>query len=554
MATTHDVLIIGAGHNGLVTAAYLSRAGLDVLVVERRDRIGGACVTEEPWPGYRVSTLSYLCSLLQTQIIRDLNLVEFGLHLYPKDPAFFTVFPDGRHLYFWRDMSATQRELAKFSQRDAEAYPEYESELIKLAEWVERLLVTTPPNIVRRKLSDLVALGRLGLDVVKFRDSDLIRLVKIMTQSVRGYLDERFECDQIKTTLATDGVIGTNGGPSTPGTAYIMLHHVMGGATGVRGLWGFVRGGMGSVSEAIAGAAQKAGAKIRTGSGVKKILVRNGRACGAALDSGEEITSRLVVSGADPKRTFLGMVDPADLERDFREDVEKIRIEGCSIKINLALDTLPDFTAVPGSALGPQHKATAHVCPSMDYVDRAWEDASAGRPSSHPMLEITIPTTYDDSIAPPGKHIMCIFAQYAPYRLREGDWDTQKDAFADKCIDALAEYAPNIRTSIIHRQVISPLDMEREYSLTGGNIFHGDMTIDQLFFMRPVPGWASYRTPLKGLYLCGSGAHPGGGVMGAPGYNAAREILKDWRRNRHQLSGRSEWLCSTGHLTSGWLF
>ena len=532
MSKTYDVLIIGAGHNGLVTAAYLAKAGLDVLVVERRDRVGGACVTEEPWPGYRVSTLSYLCSLLQTRIIDDLNLPKFGFHIYPKDPSFFTVFPDGRHLFFWQDMARTQEELARFSKRDAEAYPEYEHELVRLAEWVEKLLMTTPPNIIRRKFSDLIGLGRLGLDAIKFRDSDLIRMVKIMTQSVRNYLDERFESDQIKATLATDGVIGTNGGPSTPGTAYIMLHHVMGGATGVRGLWGFVRGGMGSISEAIAQSAIAAGAKVQTGSGVSKILVRGGQAYGVALDSGEEITGRIVISSADPKRTFLSMLDPADLEDSFREGVEKIHIEGCSIKINLALDSLPDFTALPGSTLGPQHKATAHICPSMDYVDRAWEDASAGRPSTNPMLEITIPTTYDDSIAPPGKHIMCIFAQYAPYHLRDGDWDSLKEGFADKCIDLIAQYAPNIPSAIIHRQVISPLDMEREYSLTGGNIFHGDMTIDQLFFMRPVAGWASYRTPLKGLYMCGSGTHPGGGVMGAPGYNAAREVLKDWRKKR----------------------
>jgi phytoene dehydrogenase-like protein len=346
---------------------------------------------------------------------------------------------------------------------------------------------------------------------------------------VRDYLDERFESDQIKTTLATDGVIGTNGGPSTPGTAYIMLHHVMGGATGVRGLWGFARGGMGAISEAIAASASARGVKIRTGVGVSRVLVRGGRAYGVALESGDEISARVIISNADPKVTFLKLVNEQDLDEGFRREVRKIRIQGCSMKINLALDALPDFTALPGSELAPQHKTTIHLCPSMDYVDRAWEDATAGRPSDNPMLEITIPTAYDDSIAPPGKHIMCIFAQYAPYSLRDSDWDTMKDVFADRCINALADYAPNLRDSIIHRQVISPLDMEREYSLTGGNIFHGDMTVDQLFFMRPVAGWARYRTPIKSLYLCGSGTHPGGGVMGAPGYNAAREVLKDWK-------------------------
>jgi phytoene dehydrogenase-like protein len=529
MMSRTDAVVIGGGHNGLVTAAYLARAGLSVTVLERRGVLGGASVTEQPWPGYKVSTLSYLCSLLQPRIINDLELPRHGYHLYPKDPSFFSTFPDGRHLFFWQNLAATQKELAKFSKRDAEAYADFEHQLARLAEWVEGLLMTTPPNIIRRKFRDLVAMGRLGLEAIKFRDPDVVHLVKIMVQSVRTYLDERFESDHIKATLATDGVIGTNGGPSTPGTAYIMLHHVMGGATGIRGLWGFARGGMGAISEAIASAAVAAGARIRTNADVSSILVRGGRAYGVALADGEELHARAVVSNADPKITFLKLLDPKDLDEEFLGEIKKIHIEGCSLKINLALDALPDFKDYPGADLGPQHKATIHICPSMDYVDRAWEDAAAGRPSDHPMLELTIPTAYDDSIAPPGKHIMCIFAQYAPYTLRDANWDSIKDGFADRCIDLLAEYAPNIRQSILHRQVISPLDLERDYSLTGGNIFHGDMTVDQLFFMRPVAGWAQYRTPIDALYLCGSGTHPGGGVMGAPGFNAAREILADWR-------------------------
>ncbi|MEN3336192.1 MAG: hypothetical protein V7641_5557 [Blastocatellia bacterium] len=529
MAKPIDAIIIGAGHNGLVTAAYLARGGLNVMVLERREVIGGACVTEEIWPGYKVSTLSYLCSLLQPKIIRELELPRYGFHLYPKDPSFFTAFPDGRHLFFWQDMAATQRELAKFSKRDAERYPDYEHQLARLAEWVEGLLLRTPPNIIRRKLGDLMALGRLGLETMRFRDPDVIHLVKIMTQSVRAYLDERFESEHIKATLSTDGVIGTNGGPSTPGTAYIMLHHVMGGATGVRGLWGFARGGMGAISRSIADAAIAHGASVRTGAAVSHILIRNGRAFGVALDSGEEIHARIVISNADPKTTFLKLVEAQAIDSDFRGEVENIRMQGCSFKINLALDRLPDFTAFPGATLGPQHKATMHICPSMEYVDRAWDDAKAGRCSERPLLELTIPTAYDDSIAPPGKHIMCIFAQYAPYGLHDGDWDSMRDVFADRCIDLLAEYAPNIRDAIIHRHVVSPMDLEQQYSLPGGNIFHGDMTVDQLFFMRPVAGWAKYRTPVEALYLCGSGTHPGGGVMGAPGHNAAREILADWR-------------------------
>lgn len=528
-----DALIIGGGHNGLVTAGYLARAGLKVIVLERRNLLGGACVTEEPWPGYKVSSLSYLCSLLQPRIIEELELKKFGYHIYPKDPSFFTAFPDGRHIFFWQDMKKTVAEIAKFSRRDAEYYPQYEEELAHLAEWVESILLETPPNIVQRRLGDLAKLGKLGLRALKLGDEGMVQMVKIMTQSVRDFLDERFESNEIKTTLATDGVIGTNGGPATPGTAYILLHHVMGGAAGARGLWGFIRGGMGAISQALAHSAEANGAVIRTNAEVDRVLVKDGKAYGVVLANGEEIRAKAVVSNADPKRTFLKLVEKQHLDEDFHRSIDNFRVEGCSVKINLALDGLPNFTAFPNtSEREPSlpHLTTMHVCPTMDYIDRAWEDAKQGRMSERPMLECTIPTAYDDSIAPPGKHIMCIFAQYAPFTLKDGFWDqTTKDQFADRCINALADYAPNIKNIIQHRQVISPFDMEVEYGLTGGNIFHGEMDLDQLFFMRPAAGWAQYRTPIRGLYLCGSGTHPGGGVMGAPGFNAAREILKDLR-------------------------
>jgi len=531
MSELFDALMIGGGHNGLVTAGYLARAGLRVIVLERRAVVGGACVTEEVWPGFKVSTLSYLCSLLQPRIIRELELERFGYRIYPKDPAFFTAFPDGRHIFFWQDLKKTVEELAKFSPRDAAIYPEYEEELQHLAEWVESLLLETPPNIVRRRLADLAAMGKLGLRTLKLGDAGLTQMIKIMTESVRDFLNERFESEEIKTTLATDGVIGTNGGPSTPGTAYILLHHVMGGAAGQRGLWGFVRGGMGGISTALARSAESAGAKIRTSAEVRQVLVKDGKAYGVALADGEEIRARIVISNADPKRTFLGLIEREHLDEEFRHQIESFRVEGSSLKINLALDGLPNFKAYPGTSLGPPHKTTMHVCPSMDYIDRAWDDAEQGRASEHPMLECTIPTAYDDSIAPPGKHIMCIFAQYAPYSLKDAQWDEgMKERFADRCLDALAEYAPNIKEIVLHRQVISPLDLEREYGMTGGNIFHGEMSLDQLFFMRPVAGWAQYRTPIRHLYLCGSGTHPGGGVMGAPGFNAAREILRDLKK------------------------
>jgi phytoene dehydrogenase-like protein len=534
MSNQTDVLIIGGGHNGLVTAGYLARAGLKVTVLERRHVVGGASVTEEPWPGFKVSTLSYLCSLLQPRIIHELELHKYGYHIFPKDPSFFTAYPDGRHLFFWQNMAQTVAEIAKFSKHDAAVYPQYENELEQLAEWVESLLLETPPNIVRRKLSDLLQMGRLGLNTLKLGDAGLVRLVKIMTQSAKDFLQERFESPEIKTTLATDGVIGTNGGPSTPGTAYILLHHVMGGAAGQRGLWGFVRGGMGGISLALAASAQAKGATIRTNASVERILVKEGRSYGVVLANGEEVTAKLVVSNAEPKRTFLQMLDSEQLEPEFRHSIESFRCEGSVVKINLALDGLPNFTAFPNKSdkvVNLPHKTTMHVCPSIEYVDRAWDDALQGHLSTHPMLECTIPTAYDNTLAPPGKHVMNIFAQYAPYRLKDDTWTPQlKDHFADRCLDALAEYAPNIKNIILHRQVISPLDMEQEYGLTGGNIFHGEMNLDQLFFLRPVAGWANYRTPIQNLYLCGSGTHPGGGVMGAPGFNAAREILKDLKK------------------------
>ncbi len=531
MATNWDAIIVGGGHNGLVTAAYLARAGRRVLVLERRAVLGGASVTEEVFPGFKVSTAAYLCSLMQERIIRELDLPRFGYRVFPKDPAFFTPFPDGSHFTMWQSQSRTCEEIAKFSRRDAAVYPDYEAHIERLAQFAERMLLKTPPNLSRLGPGDLLGLARLGWDALRMGEQERLGHIKIFTQSVADFLDPWFESEQLKVTLATDGVIGTNGGPRTPGTAYVLLHHVMGKVDGHRGLWGFVRGGMGAVSEAIAGAARAAGATIRTEAEVSKILVRDNRAEGVVLSGGEEVRARAVISNADPKRTFLGLVGEAELPRDFARAVKAIRMEGCSMKINLALSALPSFSALPGATLMPHHKSTIHICPDIDYVERAWDDAKYGRPSARPLLELTIPTTYDDSLAPPGKHIMGIFLQYAPYRLRDpelgSDWRTAKEKYADHVMDLIEEYAPGFKSSVLHRQVLSPLDLEETFGLTGGNIFHGEMSVDQLFFLRPVPGWARYRTPIDNLYLCGAGTHPGGGVMGAPGYNAAREFLRD---------------------------
>jgi phytoene dehydrogenase-like protein len=521
----YDAIVVGGGHNGLVTAAYLAKAGKRVLVLERRYQPGGACVTEEVWPGYRVSVASYLSSLLSPKVISDLELEKYGYQVDAKDPAFFSPFPDNRYLFMWQDRNKTLAEIAKFSRHDAEVYPAYEEHLERLSIVVESLLHVTPPVFPPKGVFDLPEYLKLLGKMRGLSAKEIVGLVKIFTQSAAEFLDEWFENEEIKVTLATDGVIGANGGPRSPGTAYILLHHCMGGVAGHRGLWGFVRGGMGAISNAIAASAKAAGAEIRTDAEVQTIKIENGRARGVVLRSGEEFDAPLIASNLDPKRTFLSLVDQRHLDAEFLDQIHKYRCEGTSIKINLGVSALPNFRALPGT-LGPQHRATMHICPDIDYVEKAWDDAKYGRPSTAPLLELTSPTQYDPSLAPAGKHIIGIFLQYAPYRLREGTWDELREPFTRRVLEIIDDYAPGFSSGVEHVQTLTPLDLEREYGLTGGNIFHGEMSIDQMFMLRPVSGWARYRTPIRGLFMCGSGTHPGGGVMGTPGHNAAREILK----------------------------
>ncbi len=508
-----------------MTAAYLAGAGRSVLVLERRELVGGCSVTEEVWAGYRVSTAAYLSSLLQDRIVKELELEKLGYQVDAKDPAFFSVYPDGRHFFMWQDEAKTLGEIAKFSRHDADVFPAYEAHLEKLATVVEGLLLEAPPEFPPAGIGDFLDYLKLAARLRKLGAKEMTGLVNIFTMSAADFLDQWFESPQVKVTLATDGVIGANGGPRSPGTAYILLHHVMGGVAGHRGLWGFVRGGMGAVSNAIAEAARRRGAEIRTGAGVNKILVKDGAARGVVLENGDEIAAKVVASNLDPNRTLLNLVGDCELEPEFARRIRNYRCEGTSAKINLALDGLPDFRALPG-APGPQHRATMHICPSIDYVERAWDDAKYGRPSQAPMLEMTVPTMYDATLAPEGRHVMGIFLQYAPYTLREGSWEELREPFGDRVLAIIEEYAPGFKGHVIHRQVLSPYDLEQRFGITGGNIFHGEMSLDQMFCLRPVAGSARYETPVRGLYLCGSGAHPGGGVMGAPGYNAARAILK----------------------------
>jgi phytoene dehydrogenase-like protein len=526
MSRPLDAIVVGAGHNGLVAAAYLARAGRRVLVLERREVVGGACVTEELWPGFKVSTAAYVNSLLRPEIVRDLELRRHGFALLPRNPSSFSPFPDGRSLMMGPDREQTRREVARFSARDADALPRYEAMLERVAAFIEPTLLMTPPDPWSRSPRDLLALGRLGLRFLRLgRDGP--RAIDIMTGAASALLDRWFESDQLKATLATDAIIGARAAPSMPGTAYVLFHHVMGECDGARGVWGYVRGGMGGISNALAAAARERDAEIRVNSEVARILVKDGRVRGVALADGTEIPATTVVSGCDPRVTFLRLTEPTALPAEFLDAVRAIDYSSASLKINIALSELPDFRARPGRGPGPEHRGTIHLAPDMEYIERAYDDVKYDRPSRDPVIEATIPSAVDDTVAPPGLHLMSMFVQYFPYRLREGSLDEAREAFADRCFAIMDQYAPNFRRSVIARQVLAPRDLEDRFALTGGNIFQGAMTLGQLFFLRPVPGFAQYRTPVKGLYLCGAATHPGGGVMGACGYNAAREILRD---------------------------
>lgn len=530
MATAYDIIVIGAGHNGLVTAAYLARAGVQVLVLERREVLGGACVTEELWPGYKVSTAAYVNSLLRPEIIRDLELKRHGFEMLPRNPSSFTPFPDGRSLLLGPDKALTHREISKFSAKDAEALPRYERMLERVADFLEPTLVQTPPNPWSFRPANLIQLAKLGLAFVKL-GTDGQKAVEILTGAATPILDRWFESEQLKVTLATDAIIGAMASPSMPGTAYVLFHHVMGECDGVRGVWGYVRGGMGSISNAIASAAREQGAEIRTNAEVARILVKDGVVRGVALRDGSEIWAPRVASGADAHVTFLKLMVNGDLPPEFVNAVRHIDYSSASCKINIALGELPDFKALPGTAPGPQHRGTIHISPTMDYIERAYDDAKYGRPSQSPIIEATIPSALDDTVAPPGKYVMSMFTQYFPYNLAPGlSLEQEKEKYADRCFDLMNEYAPNFKRAVIARQVLAPADLEQRFGLTGGNIMQGVMSLSSLSFMRPVPGYADYRTPVRGLYLCGAATHPGGGVMGACGYNAAREILRDLRQ------------------------
>ncbi len=540
--TQFDCLVIGGGHNGLVTAAYLARAGRKVCVLERRHILGGAASTEELWPGFRVSPAAYVISLFLPSIIRELRLEQHGLRILPRSPSSFTPLPDGRSLLMGPEPGLNQREIAKFSEKDAEAYPRYEALLEKVARELEPLLMRTAPDpLPLPKAWRPIGLGKRLRDTRSLWDmyrtmstlgGQLPEAVELLTGAARPILERWFESEALKATLATDAIIGAFASISSPGSAYVLLHHVMGEAGGARGVWGYVQGGMGALSTALEKVCLELGVEVRRECEVTQILTSNGSVQGVALADGKQLQAPVVASSIDPHWTFEKFLTPQDLPEDFRQAVSRIDYSSASAKINLALSEPPQFSCIPQAGLGPHHHGTMHIGPTLDYLERAYDDAKYGKPSQDPILEITMPTSVDNTIAPAGQHIISIFVQYAPYKLASGDWDSQKESFADRCIEVLAQYAPNVPGAILHRQVISPLDLERTYRLTGGNIFQGAMSLNQLFCFRPVPGWADYHTPLGGLFLCGAAAHPGGGVMGACGLNAATEILRSTKARK----------------------
>ena len=525
MGQHYDVIVIGGGHNGLVNAAYLAKAGKKVVVLERRHVLGGAAVTEEIIPGFLFSECSYVVSLLRPEIIRELDLPRHGLEILPLDGT-FSPMPTGDYLWRVNDHAKSIRDIRRHSRVDAEAYDEFSKMMTPLCRFVKPILSMIPPDPTTLNPKDLSQLYFLLNRFRELSSDERYTLVQLMTMSSADFLDQWFETDVLKATMSASGIIGTFLGIRSPGTAYVLLHHYMGEIDGAFRSWGFSRGGTGAISNAIGAAAREAGAEIRIKAPVAKILVKNGRACGVVLQSGEELSANVVSSSVDPHLTFEKFLEPSELPADFLEGVRRYKFRGSSGKVNLALDALPNFKCLPGP--GAHLRGAISISPGMDYMERAYDDAKYGHYSRRPYIDMVIPSLTDPSVAPPGKHVLSCFVQYAPYKLAEGTWDEQREAFGNNVINTVAEHAPNIKDIIIGKQFLTPLDMEREFGLTQGNIFQGELSLEQLFFLRPVAGWAYYRTPIDNLYMCGSATHPGGGIMGANGRIASQVILKNW--------------------------
>ena len=523
----YDAIVVGGGHNGLVHAAYLARAGKKVIVLERRHVVGGATVTEEIHPGFKFLTGSYLISLLRPDVIRELELPRHGLEIMPLEST-FSPLPDGNYLADWPDHDLTREEIARHSARDADAYGEYATTMRRLALAVKPLLDMAPPNPASNDPRDRQAMALIAERLRAMPRADFDLLARLLTMSAADFLDEWFEGDALKGSKCTSGIIGTFMGPRSPGTGYVLLHHYIGELDGVFRSWGFARGGTGALSQAIASAARAAGVEIRTEAPVAKVLVKGGAAVGVVLANGDEILANRVISNADAKTTFLRLVEEKDLPAEFVSDIRRYRTTSPACKVNLALAGLPTFTALP-KGKEALLRGSIEIAPSIDYVEQAYDDAKYGGWSKRPFMDALIPSLLDPGMAPPGKHVMSLFVEYASSEL-EGGWTTEKKSeFLQVVIDTLAQYAPNLEELILHRHINTPDDIEKTFGITGGHIFHGELALHQIFFLRPAPGWAQYRTPIRNLGMCGSSTHPGGCITGAPGRNAAIEMLREDR-------------------------
>ncbi|MGH2825603.1 MAG: phytoene desaturase family protein [Actinomycetota bacterium] len=530
----HDVIVIGGGHNGLVAAAYLARAGARVVVLEARHKVGGATATDQPWPEapeFKVTTYSYVMSLMPSHIIQDLRLPQHGYKVFPMGP-YHLAFPDGTALTLSDDTEAALESVRYFSKRDADALVEWRKWMGGIAEVLAPLLLSIPPTLGSKRPGDLLELAKLAW---RFRGLDTRRvgdITRLMTMSISDLLDEWFESPQIKAALAVDGIIGTWAGPAEPGTAYVMAHHEIGDAGIGMGSWGYPEGGMGAVADAIHRSAESFGAEVRCNARVARIRTRSGRVTGVVLDSGEELSAPTVITAIHPAITFLQQLNRAELPEDFVAEIERFRSRSGTVKINLALAELPNFTATPGTEPAEHHGGAIELAHSVDYIERAFQDARQGRPAVAPFSDGVIPTVFDKTLCPEGTHIMSLFTQWVPHEYSQEPHRDELEAYADRVIDGYNELAPNLKSSIMHRQVLGPYDMEQEIGLIGGNIFHGELSVDQLFHMRPAAGYADYRTPIEGLYQASSATHAGGGVCGIPAYNCVKQIRRDSRRRR----------------------
>lgn len=524
MSQKYDAIIIGGGHNGLICAAYLAKAGRKVLVLEKRHVLGGAAVSEEVYPGFTFSVASYVVSLFRPHIIRELELAKHGYEVIPMDCSFLPL-PDGDSLARWGDSQRSRREVARFSKKDSEVYPEFSRVMTHMGKLAKAVIDHPAPDITSYKPSELANLLRLG-KAFKDLGPDLLHLnTKLVTMSALDFLDQWFESDVLKAPMSVSGIIGTFQGIKSPGTAYVLLHHYMGQLDGVFRSWGFSKGGTGGVSMACARAAMSYGAEVRTEAPVKQVLIKGGVATGVVLENGDEILAGTVISNLDPNRTYLKMVGESNLDPEVTRQIKRFKLRGSSGKVNLALDSIPEFSCRPGD--GDHIRGDIAIAPGTDYLERAYDQAKYGEFSTRPYINAVIPTLTDPSLAPPGKHIMSCFVQYAPYHIKEGaeNWPKYREAFGDAVVDTLAEYIPGLRDKILFRQVLTPWDLEQTMGLTEGNIFQGELSLEQLLFQRPMADFSKYKTSIPKLWMCGSGTHPGGGIMGASGELCAKTML-----------------------------